>query len=60
MPHWGYQTFWPFYVGMVSAEDGNESKAWLHDSLEYITNSMGIEMEGMLAKRQNMHPWDIR
>jgi hypothetical protein len=42
MPHWVYQTFWPFYVGMVSAEDGSKSKAWLRDSLEYITNSMGI------------------
>jgi hypothetical protein len=60
MPHWGYQAFWPFYVAMVSAEDGSESKTWLRDSLEYITNSMGIELGGMLARRQNMHPWDIR
>ncbi|RFU26910.1 hypothetical protein B7463_g9420, partial [Scytalidium lignicola] len=60
MPHWGYQALWPFYVAMISAEEGSESKAWFQDKLEYITKSMGIELAGMLAKMQNTDPWDIR
>lgn len=60
IPHWGYLCFWPFYVAMVSAKDGSESKAWLRESLECITKSMGIGIGEVLARREIVDPWDIR
>jgi hypothetical protein len=60
MPRWGYHALWPFYIALVSAKEWSEEKARLRENLEYINDSMGIEMGRMLARRENTDPWDIR
>jgi hypothetical protein len=60
MPHLGYQTLWPFYVAMVSANEADGRKEWLKVKLEIIERAMGIKLAGMLARRENTEAWDIR
>lgn len=59
-PIHGYLAMWPLYIALVSAEDGSETKAWLRAKLEYISDSMGIQLARRLARRERVDPWDIR
>ena len=59
-PAVGHFSLYPLYLAMVSSEDGSETQSWLRGRLDYISNSMGIKLAGLLAHREKKDPWDVR
>lgn len=60
IPLAGRYALWPFYMAMVSTEDGSETEHWLRSKLELISTLTGARLAGRYAMRERKDPWDIR